>query len=94
MNNMSQTVEDIAKRVFRVETLETRRSDRLDFYDVGIWNIKTGLEEAYKSGGHPYKALLQEFIDSVCHSDACGTHYTCSQCKLRNKARQLIRTQP
>ncbi|MEH0838758.1 DUF6900 domain-containing protein, partial [Streptococcus anginosus] len=32
------------------ETLETRMSDNLDFYDVSVWGIKRALERAYEAG--------------------------------------------
>lgn len=40
----------IAKKHFRVETLDTRKSDSLDFYDVAVWQIKDALEAAYQAG--------------------------------------------
>jgi hypothetical protein len=41
---------EIATRELRVETLETRRSDRLDFHDTAVWSIKAALEAAYEAG--------------------------------------------
>jgi hypothetical protein len=32
------------------ETLETRRSDGLDFHDNAVWSIKSALEAAYAAG--------------------------------------------
>ena len=40
----------IAQKHLGVETLETRRSDRLDFYDTAVWNIREALEAAFKAG--------------------------------------------
>lgn len=48
--NKDKTVEAIAKEFFYVNTMETRRSDSLDFYDCAIWNIKEALEKAYDAG--------------------------------------------
>ena len=31
---------------FRIETLETQNSDRLDFHDVAVWSIRAALERA------------------------------------------------
>ncbi|MBB4209819.1 DUF6900 domain-containing protein, partial [Roseinatronobacter bogoriensis] len=31
---------DIAQRQFRLETLETRNRDRLDFHDVAVWALR------------------------------------------------------
>jgi len=33
-----------------LETLETRRSDALDFHDTAVWAIKAALEAAYRAG--------------------------------------------
>lgn len=40
----------IALEHCRIETLEERRSDRLDFHDVAVWNLKAALEAAYLEG--------------------------------------------
>lgn len=40
----------IADTVLGVETLEARRSDRLDFHDLHVWTIKSALEAAYLAG--------------------------------------------
>ena len=50
MKKMETEITRIAKETLRMETLETRRSDDLDFYDRAVWNIKAALEEAYKAG--------------------------------------------
>lgn len=41
---------EIAQRQFRLETLETRNWDRLDFHDVAVWAIRAALEEASEAG--------------------------------------------
>ena len=41
---------EIAAKHFFFETLETRRSDSLDFHDVAIWAICAALEDAYEAG--------------------------------------------
>lgn len=40
----------IAQKHLRVSTLEPRRSDRLDFYKLSVWNLKDALEAAYQTG--------------------------------------------
>ncbi len=40
----------IAQRHCHVETLETRKSDSLDFHDVSVWGLKDALEAAFKAG--------------------------------------------
>lgn len=42
---------DIARRHLRLETLEARNSDNLDFSDQSVWSIKAALEEAFAAGG-------------------------------------------
>ena len=43
-------LEKIAKKYFEVETLETRNSDSLDFYDVSVWSIRSALNDAFIAG--------------------------------------------
>jgi len=40
----------IAQKHLSIETLETRNSDRLDFHDVAVWNVREALEAAFKAG--------------------------------------------
>ncbi len=40
----------IAKEQLRIDTLETRNSDSLDFHDVAVWSVKAALEAAYRLG--------------------------------------------
>jgi hypothetical protein len=47
---MKNTIEEIAKRYLRLDTLETRNSDQLDFKEQAVWYIKLALEDAYRSG--------------------------------------------
>lgn len=43
-------IEKIAKKHFDVETMETRNSDSLDFYDVYIGSIRDALKESFMAG--------------------------------------------
>ena len=43
-------LENIARREFGVATLEARKSDRLDFYTVSVWQIREALIQAYAYG--------------------------------------------
>lgn len=45
----------IAQEELLVETLETRKSDNLDFYDVSVWGVKRALERAYEAGQQSVK---------------------------------------
>jgi len=40
----------IAQRYLNIETLETRKSDGLDFHDVAVWCLKDALEAAFEAG--------------------------------------------
>jgi hypothetical protein len=40
----------IAKETLHIDTLETRKSDSLDFHDVAVWSVKSALEAAYRAG--------------------------------------------
>lgn len=44
--NNEKIVEQIAKDILGIETLETRNSDSLDFHDVSVWSIRQALLEA------------------------------------------------
>jgi len=43
-------LEKIAKEELFIETLETRNSDGLDFYEVSVWGVKKALELAFELG--------------------------------------------
>lgn len=40
----------IAERHLRIETLETRNSDRLDFHEVAVWCVCDALAAAFQAG--------------------------------------------
>jgi hypothetical protein len=40
----------LAKKYLRLETLETRHVDLLDFHDIAVWEIKAALKAAYEAG--------------------------------------------
>jgi hypothetical protein len=46
----AEVVAAIALRYLRIETLETRNSDRLDFHTCGVAGIQAALEAAYQAG--------------------------------------------
>ncbi|MEX2186158.1 MAG: hypothetical protein WD875_05155 [Pirellulales bacterium] len=41
---------DIARRELRVPTLDERKSDSLDFHEVGVWSMRRALRSAYRAG--------------------------------------------
>ncbi len=46
----AQQLLQIAKQHLQIDTLETRRSDQLDFHEVSAWGIKSALQAAYDAG--------------------------------------------
>ena len=40
----------IAQKHLKVEILETRHSDSLDFHDVAVWQIEEALQAAFEAG--------------------------------------------
>ena len=45
-----QTIERIAREMLDLDTLETRRMDRLDFREQAVWSIAKALDAAYEAG--------------------------------------------
>lgn len=50
MTNRDRTLGEIATELLDMETLETRNSDRLDFHELAVWQIKAALEAAFAAG--------------------------------------------
>ena len=50
MKTKDEQFGSIAKDYLFIETLETRRSDALDFHDVAVWQVRDALEAAYEMG--------------------------------------------
>ena len=48
--NADARLAEIARTTLGLETLETRRSDSLDFHDLAVWQIKQALQAAYEAG--------------------------------------------
>jgi hypothetical protein len=40
----------IAREHLNIETLETRKSDSLDFHDCAVWCIEDALQAAFEAG--------------------------------------------
>ena len=53
------TLDHIAQTILGLETLDTRNSDRLDFHDLAIWNIKAALQAAFEAGQEAGKTARQ-----------------------------------
>lgn len=50
MSTQNQTIQAIAARHLRVQTLATQKSDSLDFHELAVWSIEAGLNAAYEAG--------------------------------------------
>lgn len=50
ISETDKTLTSIAREYLRLTTLETRKSDRLDFSDQAVWCIKEALEKAFEAG--------------------------------------------
>jgi hypothetical protein len=50
MNDLERILTAIAKEHLGIPTLETRRTDRLDFHDVAVWKIRTAFNAAFDAG--------------------------------------------
>lgn len=55
---MEQQIAKIARDVLGLDTLETRKSDRLDFYDLSVRKIREPLADAYMAGMNDSKRLV------------------------------------
>lgn len=50
MSKIEQLLTQIAQNKLGIETLETRKSDSLDFHDVAVWCLRDALEAAFNAG--------------------------------------------
>ena len=50
MQTRDEALANIAATILDLETLDTRKSDRLDFHELAVWQIKKALEAAYAAG--------------------------------------------
>jgi hypothetical protein len=50
MTHLDQILNAIASQHLGISTLQTRRSDRLDFHDVSVWQVKSALKAAFDAG--------------------------------------------
>ncbi|MHA6890840.1 DUF6900 domain-containing protein [Ralstonia pseudosolanacearum] len=48
--SIQQRLASIAATHLLIETLETRKSDRLDFREVSVWSVRRALEAAFEAG--------------------------------------------
>ena len=50
MTSQDQLFTQIASQHLGIETLETRRSDSLDFHDLAVWTLREALQAACLAG--------------------------------------------
>ena len=46
----AEKLNEIASVILGLDTLETRKSDDLDFQEIAVWLLKEGLDAAYEAG--------------------------------------------
>lgn len=70
---MQDVINQIARDTLRIETLETRNSDSLDYHDLAVWEILTALQNAYTAGSmaagletYAQKQLLLNALKRMC----------------------------
>jgi hypothetical protein len=56
-------LEQIARDHLRIPTLTTRKTDRLDFHETAVWDLREALAAAYRVGA-----------ESVAHTRTRKTH--------------------
>ncbi|HEY3325048.1 MAG TPA: hypothetical protein VGP72_31635 [Planctomycetota bacterium] len=68
-NRMAKEIAKIARETLRLETLEARNSDRLDFHEQAVWSIKDALVAAYRAGQNatktPPAATTEDRLDTL-----------------------------
>lgn len=50
MKKLEAILTQIAERHLDISSLETQNSDRQDFHEVAVWNLKEALQAAYEAG--------------------------------------------
>ncbi len=50
MTDLDKILTQIASQHLDIPTLETRRSDSLDFHEVAVWQVREALQAAYLAG--------------------------------------------
>jgi hypothetical protein len=50
MTSLDLRLAEIARQHLRIETLETRKRDYLDFHDLSVWAVRTAFFAAYELG--------------------------------------------
>src|SRR5262249_46038203 len=76
MKQIDDLLTALAREHLRIETLETRRSNSLDFHDVAVWGLKDALHAAYQAGANdrtgsraPDPTGLQEALEALARAE-------------------------
>jgi len=83
-----QMLEEIAKIKLDIETLNTRKSDSLDFHEVAVWRLKTALRRAYMAG-YEQAVADREPHDNPDDANLVPPNFACPKCGQR-KMDELI----
>lgn len=50
MEDLQAQLEAIAAKHLRIDTLQTRMMDSLDFHEVSVWSLEAALKAAFEAG--------------------------------------------
>ena len=50
MTPIDKLLAEIASKHLDIETLQTRKSDSLDFHELAVWTLRDALEAAFNAG--------------------------------------------
>jgi hypothetical protein len=65
MNRLDRILAGIAREHLGIVTLETRRSDSLDFLDVAVWCVRDALTAAYEAGAASAAGAAPELLATL-----------------------------
>lgn len=65
MKQLDQILTGIASDRLFIQTLKTRRSDRLDFHNVAVWAVRDALAAAYQAGHEQASRDLARLRDAA-----------------------------
>jgi hypothetical protein len=63
MKSSNTILAQIARDHLRIATLETRRSDSLDFHDVAVWQLEAALQAAFDAGRNAASPTTNQISD-------------------------------
>lgn len=74
----------IAREQCRIETLETQRSDSLDFHDVSVWSLKAALEKAFDAGAeHGQQKAISPALEDLNNKLINLVECAAGECRLQ-----------